>query len=64
MNWITVLLGRYERPVAIVSGFLIITLNLGSLYFIIDLLSYDEMVGYLSDGDLRPPIYMALFMFY
>lgn len=53
MNWIIILLGRYERTVAIASGFLLITLNVGSLYFIIDLLSYDEMVGYLADGGLK-----------
>lgn len=53
MNLINDLLRSYERAFAIASGFLVITLNVGSLYFIIDLLSYDEMVGYLADGGLK-----------
>ena len=43
-------LRNHERAVAVITSILLIAFNLGSLYFIIDLLSYDEMVGYLSDG--------------
>lgn len=39
-----------ERAVAVITSMILLAFNLGSLYFIIDLLSYDEMVGYLSDG--------------
>ena len=34
----------------VVFSLLLIILNLISLYFIIDLLSYDEIIGYLSNG--------------
>ena len=44
---------RYEREIAIILSVLLITLNLANLYFIIDLLSYDEIVGYLTEGGLK-----------
>ncbi len=43
-------LRNHERAVGVITSILLIASNLGSLYFIIDLLSYDEMVGYHSDG--------------
>lgn len=53
MNWIDKMLICYEREIAIILSVLLIAFNLASLYFIIDLLSYDEMVGYLADGGLK-----------
>jgi hypothetical protein len=53
VNWIIFLLMRYERTFTISAIILFVALNAGSLYFIIDLLSYDEMVGYLADGGLK-----------
>lgn len=53
MNWINFLLMRHERKFAISAIVLFVALNAGSLYFIIDLLGYDEMVGYLADGGLK-----------
>lgn len=44
---------RYEREIAIILSVLLIALNLANLYFIIDLLSYDEIVGYLTEGGLK-----------
>lgn len=44
---------RYERTFTIFAIVLFAALNAGSLYFIIDLFSYDEMVGYLADGGLK-----------
>jgi hypothetical protein len=31
----------------------LILFNLVSLYFIIDLLSYDEIIGYLTNGEIK-----------
>lgn len=53
MNWIIFFLQRNERASAVTISLLLIVLNAGSLYFIIDLMSYDEMVGYLDDGGLK-----------
>lgn len=53
MSWITLFLIHNERATAIIISLLLIALNAGSLYFIIDLLSYDEIVGYLDDGGLK-----------
>lgn len=53
MNLIDKMLICYEREIAIILSVLLIAFNLASLYFIIDLLSYDEMVGYLADGGLK-----------
>lgn len=53
MNWIDKMLICYEREIAIILSVLLIAFNLASLYFIIDLLSYDEIVGYLADGGLK-----------
>lgn len=36
-----------------IISLLLIVLNAGGLYFIIDLMSYDEMVGYLDDGGMK-----------
>lgn len=44
---------RYERQIAIVLGLLLLCVNLGSLYYVIELMSYDEIVGYQSDGILK-----------
>ena len=53
MNWIYSLLRPNERAIAIIVSVLLIVFNLGNLYFIIDLLTYDEIVGYLNDGGLK-----------
>ena len=39
-----------EMKLVAVLSMLLIILNLISLYFIIGLLSYDEIIGYLSNG--------------
>jgi hypothetical protein len=44
---------RYERTFAITAIALFIALNAASLYFIVDLLSYDEIVCYLADGGIK-----------
>lgn len=43
----------YERETAIICSVLLIAINLANLYFIIDLLTYDEIVGYLTDGNIK-----------
>ena len=48
-----IVIKRYERVVAIYMSLLLIMLNLGSLYFVVDLMSYDEIVGYLTDGGMK-----------
>lgn len=52
VGWI-IMLGYYEKAVVIYTSLLLIILNLGSLYFIADLMSYDEIVGYLSNGEIK-----------
>lgn len=47
------MLGYYEKAVAIYTSLLLIILNLGSLYFIVDLMTYDEIVGYLNGGGIK-----------
>lgn len=44
---------RYEKEIAYIFTALLILFNLVCLYFIIDLMGYDEIVGYLIDGDLK-----------
>ncbi|THD34177.1 hypothetical protein [Flavobacterium lindanitolerans] len=44
---------RYERTFTISAIVLFVALNAGSLYFIIDLFSYDEIVCYLADGGIK-----------
>lgn len=43
----------HEREAAIILSVLLTAFNLANLYFIIDLLSYDEMVGYRNDGGIK-----------
>ena len=47
------MLGYYEKAVAIYTSLLLIILNFGNLYFIVDLMSYDEIVGYLNGGEIK-----------
>lgn len=42
-----------EKKIVSVFCFLLITLNLIVLYFIIDLLNYDEIIGYLSIDEIK-----------
>lgn len=53
MIWIDHILIRYERTLAICISVLLVMLNLSTLYFIIDFLGYDEIVGYQTDGGIR-----------
>lgn len=53
MIWIDLILIRYERHVAISMSIILIVLNLGNLYFIINLLGYDEIVSYQTDGGVK-----------
>jgi len=42
-----------EKRLQYVYCVFLILFNLVSLYFIIDLLSYDEIIGYLTDGGIK-----------
>ena len=42
-----------EKQLLYVYCVFLILFNLVSLYFIIDLLSYDEIIGYLIDGGIK-----------
>jgi hypothetical protein len=44
---------RYEKEIAYIFTILLILFNLVCLYFIIDLMGYDEIVGYLIEGDFK-----------
>ena len=41
-----------EKEIIHVFTVFLILFNLVSLYFIVDLLSYDEIVGYLTNGEI------------
>lgn len=43
----------YEKEIIYTFTVFLILFNLVSLYFIIDLLSYDEMIGYLTNGEIK-----------
>ncbi|WP_143160139.1 hypothetical protein [Flavobacterium johnsoniae] len=47
------ILERYKRAAGIFTCLFLIALNLASLYLVVDLMSYDEMVGYLSGGEIK-----------
>jgi len=42
-----------ESKVVAAASVLLLFVNLASLYFIIDLYSYDEITGYLANGALK-----------
>ena len=42
-----------EKEIIHVFTVFLILFNLVSLYFIVDLLSYDEIVGYLTNGEIK-----------
>lgn len=42
-----------EKEIIYVFTVFLILFNLVSLYFIVDLLSYDEIVGYLTNGEIK-----------
>lgn len=42
-----------EKEIIYVSSVFLILFNLVGLYFIIDLLSYDEIIGYLTNGEMK-----------
>ncbi|CAD0004810.1 hypothetical protein FLACHUCJ7_02028 [Flavobacterium chungangense] len=42
-----------EKQLQYLYCMFLILFNLVSLYFIMDLLSYDEIIGYLSDGGIK-----------
>lgn len=42
-----------EKEIVYVFTVFLILFNLVSLYFIVDLLSYDEIVGYLTNGEIK-----------
>lgn len=42
-----------EKQLQYVYCVFLILFNIVSLYFIIDLLSYDEIIGYLTDGGIK-----------
>lgn len=42
-----------EKEIIQVFTVFLILFNLVSLYFIVDLLSYDEIIGYLTNGELK-----------
>lgn len=53
MTWMDQMLIRYEREIAVIASFLLLVFNLAGLYFIKDLMSYDEIIGYLPDGGIK-----------
>ena len=55
----------FEKEIRYVFSVFLILFNLVSLYFIIDLFSYDEMVGYLIDGGkkMNSPRNLAYLLF-
>ena len=42
-----------EKEIIVVFCVFLILFNLVSLYFILDLLSYDEIIGYLTNGKIK-----------
>lgn len=42
-----------EKEIIHVFTVFLILFNLVSLYFIVDLLSYDEIIGYLTNGEIK-----------
>lgn len=42
-----------EKEIVYVFTVFLILFNLVSLYFIVDLLSYDEIIGYLTNGEIK-----------
>lgn len=43
----------FEKEIVYVYSVFLILFNLVSLYFIVDLLSYDEIIGYLTNGEIK-----------
>jgi hypothetical protein len=44
---------RYEKEIVYTFTVFLILFNLISLYFIVDLVSYDEMIDYLTNGEIK-----------
>lgn len=42
-----------EKEIVYTFTVFLILFNLVSLYFIVDLLSYDEIIGYLTNGEIK-----------
>lgn len=43
----------FEKEIAYTFTVFLILFNIVCLYFIIDLLSYDEIIGYLTNGEIK-----------
>jgi hypothetical protein len=43
----------FEKEIVYTFTVFLILFNLVSLYFIVDLLSYDEIIGYLTNGEIK-----------
>ena len=43
----------FEKEIAYTFTVFLILFNIVCLYFIIDLLSYDEIIGYLINGEIK-----------
>ena len=43
----------FEKEIAYTFSVFLILFNIVCLYFIIDLLSYDEIIGYLTNGEIK-----------
>lgn len=54
---------RYEKEIAYIFTVLLILFNLVSLYFIIGLMGYDEIVGYLLEGDKYADLHYLIYVF-
>lgn len=65
MNWVDQMLTLYEREIVIILSVLLIAFNVANLYFIVDLFSYDEIIGYLTNGEIKSdsPRTMAYLLF-
>ncbi|OAB30609.1 hypothetical protein SAMN05444395_11194 [Flavobacterium fryxellicola] len=53
-----------EKEIIYFFSVFLILFNLVSLYFIVDLLSYDEIMGYFSNGEIKSdsPRYVAFIL--
>ncbi|CAA9202417.1 hypothetical protein FLACOL7796_04260 [Flavobacterium collinsii] len=43
----------HEKEIVYIFTVFLILFNLVSLYFIVDLFSYDEIIGYLANGEIK-----------
>lgn len=54
---------RYEKEIAYLFTVLLILFNLSSLYLIVGLMDYDQIAGYLIDGDKYVDLHYLIYVF-